>query len=165
MCIHCLGHLFPHLPPPPFPPILLPFTFNFLEHFYWYMTVIQRSLLWHFHIYIYCTPIWFIPSINLPLLPLPFSKWLWLVSVFHIHTCIESTSTIFTLLYSLSHYYHTLSMTCITFSSLIVLVSVHCLVGFCPGILPVSSAYFKMKYFFIKLFEFFICSWHEFSVR
>jgi hypothetical protein len=45
--------------------------------------------LWHFHIFIYCIPVWFIPSTNLPLLPLLFLKWLWQVSMFHLHTCIK----------------------------------------------------------------------------
>jgi hypothetical protein len=48
---------------------------------------------------IYHTSVWFIFSIILFPTPLPFLKQLPQVSVFHIHTCIESTSTIFTLLY------------------------------------------------------------------
>jgi hypothetical protein len=61
-----------------------------------------------------CTLVWFIPFIIL--FPLPLLKWLWQVSMFHIHTCIESTSTILTLPYPLcspspSWCYPPLSMT------------------------------------------------------
>jgi hypothetical protein len=61
----------------------------------------------------------------------------------HIHTCIESTSTTFTLLYPLhlpspSCYYPLLNMTCFTF---IVEVPVHCTMGVCLGILPVNMLY------------------------
>jgi hypothetical protein len=70
-------------------------------------------LLWYFHICIQCTLVWFIPFS-------PFLKWLRQVSMFHIHTCVENTSTIFTLLHSLHlfslfHQFLPLNMACFTF--------------------------------------------------
>jgi hypothetical protein len=58
--------------------------------------------LWHFHVYVQCTPVWFIPSIT-PLSTFSpcFLKWLRQVSMFYNHTCVDNTSTIFTLLYPL----------------------------------------------------------------
>jgi hypothetical protein len=111
---------------------------------------LYRGSLWHVHIHIHCIPVWFILYIILPLLPLPFSKWLWQVSVFHIHTCIENKLTIFTLLYplhlpSLSYNYPSLNMTCFIFLSFIVLVPAQCLLGFCLGILPVNMLYFSQS--------------------
>jgi hypothetical protein len=50
-----------------------------------------------FHVYIDCTPVWFILFIILPLYLPPFLKWLWQVSMFHIPTCVESAPTISTL--------------------------------------------------------------------
>jgi hypothetical protein len=58
--------------------------------------------LWHFHISMCYTSIWFIPSIVPTPTPFSFLGWLQQVSVFHIHPCVESTSTIFTLLYPLA---------------------------------------------------------------
>jgi hypothetical protein len=59
------------------------------------MMVIQGASLWHFLIYIYYTPNWFVSSIILFALVL-LLQWFQLVWMLHIHTCIESTSTIFT---------------------------------------------------------------------
>jgi hypothetical protein len=56
--------------------------------------------LWYFHIYMYCTLIWIIPSIILLFPPIPFLKWLWQVLVSHIVECIEITSHKITLLYT-----------------------------------------------------------------
>jgi hypothetical protein len=61
------------------------------------MIVIQGMLLWHFHIYICCIPVWFILSTILPLPTFPFLRWLQQVSVFHSHVCTERTSTTFPL--------------------------------------------------------------------
>jgi hypothetical protein len=103
------------------------------------MIVIQEALLGHFLTYTYCTLVWFIPSIILPPSQLPFLKWCWQVSIFHIHTC--SYSTIFTILYpphwpspSLSP--PPLNMTCFTF-----LFFIDCLLF--SGVLP---WYFTGKY-------------------
>jgi hypothetical protein len=63
----------------------------------------------------------------------PFLKWLPQVSMFHIYTCIESTATIFTLSSSFTlplPLAPSLNMTCFTFLSFFVLVSVHCAVCF-----------------------------------
>jgi hypothetical protein len=94
------------------------------------MIAIQGVSLWHFYIYISCTLVWLIPFIILPLPQLHFLKWLRQFSMFHICTCIESTSIIFTLLYPLhisspSHYSPSLNMICFTFLSFVVLVSIH----------------------------------------
>jgi hypothetical protein len=120
---------------------------KFFKCSYQYMMVTQGVLLWHFHTYVWCSLVLFITPIILPLLPLPFYKWLRQVTVFHIHTLTERTSTIFTFLYpphlpSSSHYYPALNMTCFTFLSFIVLVLVHCSVWLCLGILPAFILYF-----------------------
>jgi hypothetical protein len=101
--------------------------------------------LWHFHIYIQGTLVWFIPSITLPfphLLSLMASTGF----MFHIHTCIENMPTVFTLLFSLhllspSYRCPPLNMTCVTFLSFIVEVSVYSSVEFCLCILPVNTLY------------------------
>jgi hypothetical protein len=76
--------------------------------------------------YIYMEIVTF-PYINMDIyiyiyiyLPLPFFEWLWQVSMFHIHRCKESTSTIFTFLYSIHLPSPPLNMTCFTFLSFII---------------------------------------------
>jgi hypothetical protein len=69
------------------------------------------------------------PSIILSLPPTPFLKRLQQISMFHIYTCIKSTSTIFTFLFPLdlpspSSCYPTLNMICFTVLSFIVYSSV-----------------------------------------
>jgi hypothetical protein len=86
-------------------------------------------------------PQYLLESLHQPLLP--FLKWLWEVWMFHIHTCIKSTSVIFTLFHpphlpTPSNYDPLLKMPWFAFLSFIVLVFVHCLVGSCLGILPVN---------------------------
>jgi hypothetical protein len=44
---------------------------SFFQHFYQYMIVTSGVLLSHFHIYMFYTLIWFIPSIILPSTPFP----------------------------------------------------------------------------------------------
>jgi hypothetical protein len=56
--------------------------------------------LWHFHVYMYYNPNWFIFSIFLHSTLLPSLWWFQLIYKFYIHSCIESTSTIFTFLFS-----------------------------------------------------------------
>jgi hypothetical protein len=83
-----------------------------------------------------------------PSSPSTFLKWLYQVSMFHIHTCKENISTIFTFLlplhlHSPSCYYPLLNMTCFTFH--FIGISVLCSVGFCLGILPVNMLYFNQS--------------------
>jgi hypothetical protein len=71
----------------------------------------------------------------------PFLKWLLQVSVFHTHTCVENTSIIFTLLYSLhlpSPPMRTLLLTCPALPSCLLLFS---------GVLP---WYFTCKYIVLQ---------------
>jgi hypothetical protein len=76
-----------------------------------------------------------------PSSPSPFIKWLWQVSMFHNHTCIESTSTIFTLIYPPPHSCPPLNVTCFMLQSLIVYC--HSLLnGVWPWMLPVNALYF-----------------------
>jgi hypothetical protein len=60
------------------------------------MTVIQRGMLWHFHIYMYYAPNLFINSIIFPPTPFTFLWCLQHISMFYNNACIEGTSTIFT---------------------------------------------------------------------
>jgi hypothetical protein len=56
--------------------------------------------LWHFHIYMYYSLIWFISSIFLLSTLVPVLWWFQQVYKFYTHFCIECTSTIFTFLTS-----------------------------------------------------------------
>jgi hypothetical protein len=109
------------------------------------MIVVQGVLLWLFLIYTYHTLVWFIPFL---FSHFPFLKQFWQVSILHIHTCKENTSTIFPILHPLhlpssSQWYLPLNLTCFTFLYFIVWVSIHCSLGFCKGILPVNILYFN----------------------
>jgi hypothetical protein len=60
----------------------------------------QGVSLWHFHVYMYYSPIWFISSVFLISILVPFLWWFQLVWKLYIHFCTESTSIIFTFLTS-----------------------------------------------------------------
>jgi hypothetical protein len=112
------------------------------------------GLLWHLHIYIVPR---FGSSPPLSFLFSHSSSWTdfnrfqcYISYMLHIHTCTESISIIFTLLYPLhltfpSHYYSLFNITCFIFLSCIVLTCVHCSVGFCLGILPINTLYFNQS--------------------
>jgi hypothetical protein len=58
----------------------------------------QRVSMWHFHVYMYYNPNWFISSIFLLSTLVSFLWWFQQFLKFYIHSCTESTSTIFTFL-------------------------------------------------------------------
>jgi hypothetical protein len=66
-------------------------------HFCLFKITAQGVSLWHFHMYIYYSPIWFNSSIFLHSTLVPFLCW-FQFKIFH--SCIESASTIFTFLTS-----------------------------------------------------------------
>jgi hypothetical protein len=70
----------------------------------------------------------------------PFLKWLWQVSIFHIHTCVGNTSTTFILLYPPPP----VSTTSLTILSFVVKVFVHYSVWFYLGILPINYLFFYL---------------------
>jgi hypothetical protein len=57
---------------------------------------IQGISLWHFHVYMYYNLNWFIPSIFLLSILVPFLWWFQQVQKICIYSCIENTSVIFT---------------------------------------------------------------------
>jgi hypothetical protein len=81
-------------------------SYFFLLYFCKYKIAIQRVSLWHIHIFVYYNSNWFISSVFPISTLVSFLRW------FHIHSCIESTSTTFTLTSCLSHMWPPLSMTC-----------------------------------------------------
>jgi hypothetical protein len=70
------------------------------RHFCPFKIATQGVSLWHFHLFVYYSLIWFISSIFLLSTLILFLWWFWLVLKVYIHSCIESTSTIFTFLAS-----------------------------------------------------------------
>jgi hypothetical protein len=106
-----LLHHFPSSPPPlvPYHPDKTCFTILFSD-FVWEKKkkkmpflvnkATQGVSLWHFHVYMYYSPIWFISSVFLISVLVPFLWWFQLVWKLYIHFCTESTSIIFTFLTS-----------------------------------------------------------------
>jgi hypothetical protein len=109
-----LYHIHPSTSFPPISPLLLPSTLgrtcsalllsNFVEekrkwHFCLFKIGTQGVSLWHFHVFMYCSPNWFI-SIFLHSPLVLFLWWFLLVEKFYINSCIKSISTLFSALIS-----------------------------------------------------------------
>jgi hypothetical protein len=85
-------------------------------------------------VYMFYTSNWFISSIILLTTPLPFLWWLPQVSVFHIHSCIESTSSIFILFAVFIYLPHPVLHSCPSLFRCLFAVQW----GFYLGILPIN---------------------------
>jgi hypothetical protein len=121
-----------------------------LKTFYLYMRVIQ-GVSWHIYTYI----VLWVGSFHLL-----FSLF-WLLSDFNVpYSYMYRKYICFILLYPLhlycpSWYFFSLNIFCFTFLSFIVLVSVHCLVGFGLGILPVNYIVYNSTFW--RSFKLQIC--------
>jgi hypothetical protein len=127
MCTQYLYHIhppspFPHLlpsptgstPPPPAGPVWSSCSLILYKkrrrrrkrHFWLLQIATWGVSLWHFHVYMDYSPIWFISSIFLLSTLVPFLWWLQMLYKFYIHSYMQSTSTI---LISFTSFFYPLS--------------------------------------------------------